>query len=69
MYINIILGRCTDLDDGKQDSEDDGCENYAKHKDKCGRYDDDDFNAHTMCCTCRENDDSVEGNSKSKHDI
>ena len=26
LYTNIFLGRCIDLDEGKQDSEDDGCD-------------------------------------------
>jgi len=43
---------CKNLDNGATDSFDDSCDWYDKYPGSCGRYDDDDFTAKTMCCAC-----------------
>ena len=46
-----ISGSCIDTDDGKTDSAGFGCEFYARIG-RCGRYDNSDFTAASLCCGC-----------------
>ena len=44
---------CTDLNfDGEEDKGGDSCQWYNEHREDCGKYDDEDFNATEMCCVC-----------------
>jgi len=43
---------CEDTDNGATDSWGDDCAWYDDHPNGCGQYDDDDFTASEMCCTC-----------------
>ena len=47
-----IKETCKNLDNGATDSYDDSCDWYDKYPGSCGKYDDDDFTAKTMCCAC-----------------
>lgn len=50
---NISIGACTDTDNGKMDKYGDNCHYYVRYPTESGRYDDDDFKAMEMCCTCK----------------
>lgn len=43
---------CADTDGDLTDSWDDVCESYAGHPEWCGGFDDSDFTADDLCCTC-----------------
>merc|ERR1712038_739450 len=43
---------CENTDNGATDSWGDDCAWYDDHPNGCGQYDDDDFTASEMCCTC-----------------
>ena len=49
--------KCQHNDNGATDSGGNGCvdfyEDYSEYR--CGDYDDDDFTALEMCCTCKGN--------------
>jgi len=63
---DIIRGECKDTGNGAKDYENNGCDwytidpritdpNWLYHNNaSCGRYDDDDFKAHKMCCECKD---------------
>ena len=42
---------CTDTNAG-MDSGNDGCSWYSMYPEYCGNYDDEDFTASSMCCSC-----------------
>ena len=45
---------CRDHDNGATDIDGDSCETwYNMYPEDCGSYDDDDFVAKVMCCSCR----------------
>ena len=45
---------CHDSDDGKKDKYGDNCTSwYNKKPEYCGRFDDNDFSADSMCCACK----------------
>ena len=44
---------CQDTDNGAQDRGEGNCTDYYIHTEECGKLDDDDFVAKTMCCACR----------------
>ena len=44
---------CEDSAGDATDSYGDGCEWYDENPGDCGSYDDDDFSASEMCCTCK----------------
>jgi len=47
--------RCVDTDNGAKDNYGDGCDWYAARESRasqCGKHDDSDFKARTMCCRC-----------------
>ena len=47
-------GNCMDTDDGTTDDGGDNCTSYYNYyPDDCGKFDDDDFTANTMCCSCK----------------
>ena len=48
----ILVGSCTNTDKGAKDTGGDGCDEYAKNKHWCGKYDDKDFKSKAMCCAC-----------------
>merc|ERR1719215_1296697 len=43
---------CTDSNNGATDMYGDGCTWYDSNRGGCGDYDDSDFTAHIMCCSC-----------------
>ena len=47
------LTECTDSNNGKKDKWGDDCSWYQRNPWRCGKYDDDDFNANIMCCACK----------------
>ena len=50
----LNLQTCQDTAEGAKDNGGDGCDWYVNNNDSCftGTYDDDDFVAQKMCCTC-----------------
>ena len=48
----MALG-CIDETKGAVDAYDGGCKYYINHLSQCGNYDDEDFDANTMCCACK----------------
>ena len=64
--LNINVSECKDTGNGAKDYENNGCDwytidpritdpNWLYHNNaSCGRYDDDDFKAHKMCCACKD---------------
>jgi len=47
--------KCTDADNGAKDNDGDTCAWYTEHDrngNHCGKHDDGDFKANTMCCRC-----------------
>ena len=61
---------CFDTDDGAADAYGDGCDDYTAeaatgwssgYGNWCANYDDEDFTANDMCCTCDGDDDSGGG--------
>ena len=50
---------CYDTDNGATDIWRDGCSWYNDNVDKCGKYDDDDFKAKSMCCSCKPGDEKL----------
>ena len=47
---------CQDSDNGATDEYGDSCASwYYDHPEDCGTYDDNDFTAMTMCCSCKRN--------------
>ena len=53
MYQSNFVEECTDTDKGKTDSSGDGCVWYRNNPNYCGEFNDDDFNAHELCCGCK----------------
>ena len=49
----LLLDVCIDSDNGKTDTDGDGCEWYDANLGHCGDYDDDDFRAKELCCSCK----------------
>jgi len=49
---------CYDTNYGATDKEGDGCSWYIENSDYCGDYDDDDFRAESMCCSCKSDSDA-----------
>jgi len=51
---NCENGKCKDSDNGKTDELGEDCKSSMYHNtpENCGRYDDDDFTANSMCCEC-----------------
>jgi len=45
-------GKCVDTNNDFTDYEGNSCEWYEWEYDYCGDYDDDDFDADKMCCSC-----------------
>lgn len=43
---------CEDTEGGARDSGNDSCSWYEMYPHRCGDYDDEDFTASSMCCTC-----------------
>jgi len=43
---------CTDTNNGATDEYGDGCWYYIPYPEDCGRYDDNDFVAASVCCAC-----------------
>ena len=43
---------CVDSANGKTDRDGDGCTYYDANLEECGYYDDDDFKANDLCCSC-----------------
>ena len=50
--IEMLIGRCVDLDDWKTDSDGSGCYYYDHNPNDCGAYDHADFKAKQLCCSC-----------------
>ena len=50
MRWNFWLGKCINSNGNKTDVDGDGCDAYKGHG--CGNFDDVDFKAHEMCCSC-----------------
>ena len=44
---------CFDTNKGSKDNSEDDCDWYYQSPEACGMFDDDDFQARTMCCACR----------------
>ena len=44
---------CNDGDSNSTDTWGDSCDWYGKMPEACGKYDDDDFFALSMCCVCK----------------
>ena len=44
---------CKDSDNGKVDTIRRGCSDYNEIPKRCGRYDDFEFSANSMCCACK----------------
>ena len=47
-------GYCVDSENGATDRVGKTCKSYQGYEVLCGKYDDDDFSAKTMCCVCKE---------------
>ena len=47
----LMLEACSDTDFGHLDQEGHGCNGYSNPS-YCGMYDDGDFQADVMCCSC-----------------
>ena len=47
-----FLGACTDEDNGRTDMDGDACSLYYSSPSICGYYDDGDFIAADLCCSC-----------------
>ena len=45
-------GTCTDTANGAADNWGDSCDEYAKNKNWCGNYNNDNFQSDKMCCAC-----------------
>jgi len=58
-----VYASCLNTDNGAEDSDGDGCEEY-EDPDDCGAYDDDDFEANKVCCTCGGGATKVDGKLK-----
>ena len=43
---------CFDTNNGAEGVDEENCESHREYPEFCGKYDDYDFKAHTMCCTC-----------------
>ena len=48
----LLGGDCEDQDQVVSDAYGDGCAWYNDNTDQCGVYDDDDFTAAILCCSC-----------------
>lgn len=48
----IPAAPCFDTNYGAEGVDDQDCESHRQYPEFCGKYDDYDFKAHTMCCTC-----------------
>ena len=48
----LLLDVCVNSDNGKTDEDGDGCSYYDSSMGECGEYDDDDFKAKELCCSC-----------------
>ena len=47
-------GECQDSDEGKTDRSFNNCKTlYNDNPHRCGKYDDDNFFANSMCCACK----------------
>lgn len=56
--LSIVLDDiCYDTNYGATDFYGDGCSWYNDNSDKCGDYDDYDFRAKLMCCSCKTGDE------------
>ena len=55
--LNINVSECTDTDNGAKGEFGFGCDHYGSEgfPSFCGQWDDDDFKAHKMCCSCKNN--------------
>merc|ERR1719295_2211869 len=50
----LHASECQDSDNGKTDRFRHDCKNYYnKYPSLCGKFDDDDFSANSMCCACK----------------
>ena len=50
----IDVLQCANTDNGALDMTGDSCVGwYNDNPEDCGEYDDDDFQANTMCCACK----------------
>ena len=56
---NTLSDICYDTNNGATDRENDGCSWYNLNKDQCGDHDDDDFQAKSMCCSCKPGDENL----------
>ena len=54
IYLSIQSGPCVSIDNGERDSLGYSCDVYIGREKRCGKYDTNDFDAHSMCCACRE---------------
>ena len=48
----MLIDGCIHLDNGKTDSWGQGCSYYDGKPSMCGYFDDADFNAKQLCCSC-----------------
>ena len=48
----LLEGTCSDTANGATDTGRDGCDWYNDKPQECGKYDDDDFVANSVCCAC-----------------
>ena len=54
LFVVFFKGECQDSDDGKTDRRQKNCKSYYdKYPIDCGKFDDDDFSANSMCCACK----------------
>lgn len=47
-----FVGSCIDTDKSRTDIYGDHCSWYENSESQCGNYDDNDFVASELCCTC-----------------
>ena len=63
----LFQGRCSNINGNATDVDEYDCEHYdvyiSQDPKSCGKYDDRDFNAKEMCCTCGG---GIFGNRKSQ---
>jgi hypothetical protein len=53
-FLDDIYSDCEDTDNGALDEYRSGCTWYNEFPDDCGRYDNEQFTATTMCCACAD---------------